>query len=259
MARVRENIEGWYNASMDRVSSWYKRRAQVTILILGLFIAITVNVDTITIAKRLSTDKALRESLIAAADAYAKENAPAPAAGVSPEASPSPATATTPRQSSSSPIAEPGGNPPGAVANTPARTLGTTPAEGASPSPAAAPDVSPSGSPSDVVANVSSPTLPAGCVKDVDSADCKQALDLQKACEDPESTDCRRAKDLQEACKIEDSPKCKYLPTSSRFRPWVCPLAGIPPLTRDEHGRVGIGSGTEVGGIRSIGTGLVGC
>lgn len=75
MIKVRENIEGWFNASMERVSGWYKRRAQVTLMILGLFIAITMNVDTITVVKRLSTDKALRESLVAAADAYAKANA----------------------------------------------------------------------------------------------------------------------------------------------------------------------------------------
>jgi len=75
VAKARENIENWYNSSMDRVSSWYKRRAQLTILILGLFVAIAVNVDTITIAKRLSTDKAMRESLVAASDAYAKANA----------------------------------------------------------------------------------------------------------------------------------------------------------------------------------------
>ena len=52
---------------MDRVSSWYKRRAQLTILVIGLFVAITVNVDTITVAKRLSTDDGLRDSLVAAA------------------------------------------------------------------------------------------------------------------------------------------------------------------------------------------------
>jgi len=77
MIKVRENIEGWFNASMERVSGWYKRRAQVTLMILGLFIAITMNVDTITVVKRLSTDKALRDSLVAAADAYAKANAQA--------------------------------------------------------------------------------------------------------------------------------------------------------------------------------------
>jgi hypothetical protein len=78
ITKVRENIEGWFNASMERASGWYKRRSQVTLAILGLFIAVTVNVDTITVVKRLSTDKALRESLVAASDAYAKASVEAP-------------------------------------------------------------------------------------------------------------------------------------------------------------------------------------
>jgi hypothetical protein len=88
MVKVRENIEGWFNASMERVSGWYKRRTQVVLLILGIFVAITMNVDTITVVKRLSTDRPLRESLVAAADAYAKANA-------QPSASPAPTPAPT--------------------------------------------------------------------------------------------------------------------------------------------------------------------
>ena len=84
VAKARENIENWFNSSMDRVSSWYKRRAQLTIFFVGLFVAMAVNVDTITVAKRLSTDDGLRDSLVAAADAYAKANA-------SPSATPTPA------------------------------------------------------------------------------------------------------------------------------------------------------------------------
>ena len=107
MVKVRENIENWFDSSMDRVSGWYKRRAQLTILVVGFFVAITVNVDTITVAKRLSTDKALRESLVAAADAYSKANAqpsatPIPAASPSPASSPNPAASPEVAASSSS-------------------------------------------------------------------------------------------------------------------------------------------------------------
>ena len=72
-AKVRENIENWFNTSMDRVSSWYKRRTQVVIFILGAFLAVTANADSIALVKRLSTDKALRDSLVAASLEYAKE------------------------------------------------------------------------------------------------------------------------------------------------------------------------------------------
>ena len=178
MARVRENIEGWYNASMDRVSSWYKRRAQVTILILGLFIAITLNVDTITVAKRLSTDKALRESLVAASDAYAKANTSSALA-----ASKSPAEATAnPSESRASPAARP---------NRRSASAATTPAAEASPPPPASAAASPSVSSSPALANASTtPPLPPACVKDEKSADCKRELNLQKiqACVDDRSS-----------------------------------------------------------------------
>lgn len=49
VAKARENIEAWYNNSMDRVSGWYKRRSQVFILVIGLFVAIAVNADSVTL------------------------------------------------------------------------------------------------------------------------------------------------------------------------------------------------------------------
>ena len=101
VAKARENIENWFNNSMDRVSSWYKRRTQVVILILGLVIAVATNADSITIAKKLSTDKPLRESLVAAAQEYAKAHAQdsgsQPATGATaPGATPTPVSTPTP-------------------------------------------------------------------------------------------------------------------------------------------------------------------
>jgi len=96
VAKARENIETWFNSSMDRVSSWYKRRTQVVILILGLLVAVLANADSITIAKRLSTDRALRESLVAASVEYAKANA-------SPAASPTPASSVSESTSPATP------------------------------------------------------------------------------------------------------------------------------------------------------------
>jgi hypothetical protein len=256
IARVRENIEGWYNASMDRVSSWYKRRAQVTTLIIGLFIAVTVNVDTITIARRLSTDKALRESLVAASDAYAKANA---------EASPTPKSSPTAPTKPTAPDAKAGGvaqnqvaaaaspSPAAAVSASPATEAQQSAAPGASPatpvispsaagaaSPSAAAIVSPSVSPQ---TNAPKPppttTLPDACAKDAGSAACKHALALQKACGDPNSFDCKtakaceepnsdecqRAKDLQKACQDDpESPKCKYMANLQQIQSLGLPI-----------------------------------
>lgn len=229
MARVRENIEGWYNASMDRVSSWYKRRAQVTILILGLFIAITINVDTVTIAKRLSTDKALRESLVAAADAYAKANATA-----SPEASPA-----------ASPEASPAGTPaPGTPANSQAGSKTSTPSPTPTPPPCPTPTPLPPPETAKVCAEAAKaddPKVAAAkatecarlfpacsdnkckgivglledCVTDPESEACRYARSLvtiQECRDDKNSPECKRKALLAAipACKCADSPQCKY-------------------------------------------------
>jgi hypothetical protein len=75
-AKARENIESWYNSSMDRVAGMYKRRAQWVILMLGLGVAIALNADTVYIVRALSNDATLRASLVAAAQEYAKQPAP---------------------------------------------------------------------------------------------------------------------------------------------------------------------------------------
>jgi hypothetical protein len=73
--KLRANIENWYDAAMDRVSGWYKRRVHAIILLLGLVIAVALNADSAYIARHLATDPALRNSLVSASQAYAqKEN-----------------------------------------------------------------------------------------------------------------------------------------------------------------------------------------
>lgn len=71
--RARANIEEWYNSSMDRVSGWYKRRSHVTVLILGFVVAVAVNADSVLIVRRLASDRALRDSLVASANFYADQ------------------------------------------------------------------------------------------------------------------------------------------------------------------------------------------
>jgi hypothetical protein len=66
--KARKNIEEWYNAAMDRVSGWYKRRVQIILLILGFAMAIVLNADSINIGKALFQDDALRRSIVAQAE-----------------------------------------------------------------------------------------------------------------------------------------------------------------------------------------------
>jgi hypothetical protein len=68
-------IEGWFNSSMDRISGWYKRKVQRILVVLGLFISVVMNVDTIAVFKSLTNDTDLRNSLVAAAQEYAKADA----------------------------------------------------------------------------------------------------------------------------------------------------------------------------------------
>jgi len=69
--KFRQGIETWYNSAMDRVSGWYKRKAQRIIVVVGFLAAILINIDTIRIAQTLSNNTVLRKAVVAAAEAYA--------------------------------------------------------------------------------------------------------------------------------------------------------------------------------------------
>ncbi len=66
--RARRNVEEWYEAMMDRVSGWYKRRTTVLMLALGFGVSAAINADTISLAQSLARDGALRRSVAAAAE-----------------------------------------------------------------------------------------------------------------------------------------------------------------------------------------------
>ena len=64
---VRKNLEGWFDATMDRVSGWYRRRTQLILFLIGIAAAGILNVDSISIAQRLTNDKTLRTGIVAIA------------------------------------------------------------------------------------------------------------------------------------------------------------------------------------------------
>ncbi|HWW59993.1 MAG TPA: hypothetical protein VN181_01370 [Thermoanaerobaculia bacterium] len=74
------NVEQWFNAAMDRVSGWYKRRTQTILLVIGLGTSLWLNIDSIYVAKTLATNKSLRETTVSAATEYAKADAEKPSA-----------------------------------------------------------------------------------------------------------------------------------------------------------------------------------
>lgn len=73
VAQARANIEGWFNAAMDRVSGRYKRWTQQIIFLLGLTLTLALNVDAIAIARRLWLDEPLRQAVVATAETHVKE------------------------------------------------------------------------------------------------------------------------------------------------------------------------------------------
>lgn len=84
--RLKTNVAEWFDGSMDRVSDWYKRRAQFVLFFIGVGLAIIVNADTLTITQTLSNDAAVRAAIVAAAETYAREN-PRPDPAAQPPAS----------------------------------------------------------------------------------------------------------------------------------------------------------------------------
>jgi hypothetical protein len=60
---LRTNIESWFNDTMDRLSGWYKRKAQLAAFLIGFSIALLLNVDTIQISNQLWREPVLREAI----------------------------------------------------------------------------------------------------------------------------------------------------------------------------------------------------
>jgi hypothetical protein len=82
LAKARQNVENWYNETMDRLSGVYKRKAQIISFIVGIFLALLVNIDSVTITEALWREPTLRQALIAQAE---MEVAQAKASGQPPQ------------------------------------------------------------------------------------------------------------------------------------------------------------------------------
>ena len=63
----RRSAEQWYDDHMDRVSGWYRRRIQKVLWVLAFAVAITLNADSLQIAKRLWVEPSVRASLVSQA------------------------------------------------------------------------------------------------------------------------------------------------------------------------------------------------
>ena len=66
----RKNVELWFDDVMDRVSGWYKRKAQWTLLVFAVLVTCATNVDCINLATTLWQSPALRTALAESAASY---------------------------------------------------------------------------------------------------------------------------------------------------------------------------------------------
>ncbi|MCK4472813.1 MAG: hypothetical protein KAW49_13615 [Anaerolineae bacterium] len=69
LAAFRTNVETWFNDTMDRLSGWYKRKAQWTGFVFGFVLAIVLNVDSIAVITTLWREPTTRAVLVAQAEA----------------------------------------------------------------------------------------------------------------------------------------------------------------------------------------------
>src|SRR5579875_3836877 len=77
--KLRDYIERWFDDSMDRLSGVYKRFSQYVVLILGLIIAIALNVDSTRMARTLWQEPGVLNAIVADATVWARQNsAPQP-------------------------------------------------------------------------------------------------------------------------------------------------------------------------------------
>lgn len=61
---AQDKIEFWFNTRMEQLSETYKKNIQYMSLLIGVFIAVLLNVDTLYVANTLWNDPALRATLV---------------------------------------------------------------------------------------------------------------------------------------------------------------------------------------------------
>jgi len=80
----RKALEAWFNATMDRVSGWYKRESQSLLFWFGAILAIALNVDSISLVQHLSASPETRKLLVDRAASLQPELVAPAASGADP-------------------------------------------------------------------------------------------------------------------------------------------------------------------------------
>jgi hypothetical protein len=73
LERAKQNVEAWFDSTMDRVSGWYKRKTQLILLVLAFIVTGAMNADTIKLTSTFLQNPALRGEIALAASRYMDE------------------------------------------------------------------------------------------------------------------------------------------------------------------------------------------
>jgi hypothetical protein len=72
--KFKKDIEGWFDDTMDRVSGWYKRKTQVSTVILAILLTALSNADTLRIGKILWNNPTVRAQAVEQAKGRVESN-----------------------------------------------------------------------------------------------------------------------------------------------------------------------------------------
>jgi len=73
LKRARENIERWFDESMDQVTAWYKRTANTWLFIVSVLVCAIMNADSVAVGTTLWRDPSLRAAVVNQAEKTAKK------------------------------------------------------------------------------------------------------------------------------------------------------------------------------------------
>lgn len=71
---LQQNLEDWFNSSMDRISGWYKRSTQYILFFIGLGLAIGLNINTLSVADYLFHNDDERKIIVSQAESFVKDS-----------------------------------------------------------------------------------------------------------------------------------------------------------------------------------------
>ncbi|WP_026897425.1 hypothetical protein [Daejeonella oryzae] len=78
ITRFKQQLEAWFERTMEQATEWYKRKIQFVLMAIGFFLAAIFNADTFVIVKKLSSDKSAREQMVNLAQSYQQNNKQSP-------------------------------------------------------------------------------------------------------------------------------------------------------------------------------------